>query len=149
MPRKNEKQDVARIEAVLDEFANALRKRDAAAAVAVYTDDAVAYDLAPPLRIESRQLHDPAYIQAWFDTWAGPIESQARDLTIRVDGDVAYAYGLRHMTGIKSDGQRVDLWFRATACLLRQNGDWKIAHAHNSVPFAMDGSSRALLDLKP
>lgn len=28
-------------------------------------------------------------------------------------------------------------------------GGWKIAHGHSSVPFAMDGSFRALLDLKP
>ena len=141
--------DVVRIEKVLDELARAIRSRDAAAAVAVYAEDAVAYDLAPPLSIESRQLRDPADIQAWFDTWAGPIESKARDLTIRVGGDVAYAFGLRHMTGTKSDGEEVDLWFRATACLLRRHGDWKIAHVHNSVPFAMDGSGRALLDLKP
>jgi hypothetical protein len=26
---------------------------------------------------------------------------------------------------------------------------WKIAHVHSSVPFAMDGGDRALLDLKP
>jgi len=149
MLRKNEKQDVARIEAVLDEFATALRKRDAAAAVAVYDGDAIAYDLAPPLSIDSPQLRDPAYIQAWFDTWAGPIESKARGLTIHVGGDIAYAFGLRHMTGIKTDGEKVDLWFRATACLIRRDGDWKITHVHNSVPFAMDGSDRALLHLKP
>ena len=59
------------------------------------------------------------------------------------------AFGLRHMTGIKKDGERIDLWFRATACVRRTTGGWKIAHVHNSVPFAMDGSGRALLDLRP
>lgn len=78
-----------------------------------------------------------------------PIESKPHGLTIRVGGDIAYAFGLRHMTGTKTDGQEVDLWFRATACLVRRDGGWKIAHVHNSVPFAMDGSGRALLDLKP
>jgi ketosteroid isomerase-like protein len=146
---KTDTADVARIRAVLDEFTTALRNTDAAAAVAVYAGDAVAYDLAPPLSIEGRQVRDPAGIQAWFDTWAGPIESKAQRLTIRVGGDIAYAFGLRHMTGTKTDGEKVDLWFRATACLVRQDGAWKIAHVHNSVPFAMDGSGRALLDLKP
>ena len=140
--------DTRQIRAVLDQFVAALRNKDAAAAVAVYADAAVAYDLAPPLSIEG-QLHDPAYIQAWFDTWKSPIESSAHGLTIRVGGDIAYAFGLRHMTGTKTDGVTVDLWFRATACLVRQGGAWKIAHVHNSVPFAMDGSGRALLDLKP
>ena len=31
----------------------------------------------------------------------------------------------------------------------REGGQWKVAHVHDSVPFAMDGSGRALLDLKP
>jgi ketosteroid isomerase-like protein len=146
---KNETPDVARIRAVLDQLTTAIRNRDAAAAVAVYDEDAVAYDLAPPLSIESRQVRDPAYIQTWFDTWAGPIESKPHGLAIRVDGDIAYAFGLQHMTGSKVDGEKVDLWFRATACLVRRDGVWKVAHVHNSVPFAMDGSGRALLDLKP
>jgi ketosteroid isomerase-like protein len=141
--------EVERIRAVLDALEGAIRKRDAAAAVAVYAEDAVAYDLAPPLRIEGRALRDPAGIQAWFDTWAGPIESKPHRLTIRVGGDIAYAFGLRHMSGTKVGGEKVDLWFRSTACLVREQGGWKIAHVHDSVPFAMDGSNRALLDLTP
>ena len=109
--------DAAQIRAVLEELTAAIRHKDAKAAVALYADDAVAYDLAPPLCIEGRHLRDPAYIQAWFDTWATPIESKARGLTIRVGGDIAYAFGLRHMSGTKNDGEEVDLWFRATACL--------------------------------
>jgi PhnB protein len=143
-----ENTDARQIRAVLDELINALRKKDAKAAVAAYADDAVAYDLAPPLSIQGKELRDPAGIQSWFDTWSGGIESKAQKLTIRVGGDVAYAFSLQHMTGTKIDGERVDLWFRATACFVRQGG-WKITHVHNSVPFAMDGSDRALLDLKP
>jgi ketosteroid isomerase-like protein len=137
------------VQEVLERFATALRSKDAAAAVAVYADDAVDYDLAPPLRIDTAQVRDPGYIQKWFDTWTGPIVSRAHNLTVRADGDIAYAFGLRHMTGTKTDGTKVDLWFRATACLERRSGTWKIVHMHNSVPFAMDGSDRALLDLKP
>ena len=142
-------QDVAQIRGVLQAFTDALHRRDAAAAVAVYADDAVAYDLAPPLSLEGAQLRDPAGIQSWFDTWKSPIESTAKELTIRVGGDIAYAFTLQHMVGTKTDGFDVDLWFRATACFVRRDGQWKIAHVHNSVPFAMDGSNRALLDLKP
>src|SRR4030095_1252632 len=75
--------DTARVSAVLDQFATALRNRDAAAGVALYADDAVDYDLAPPLRIDTRQGRDPAYIQEGFDTWASPIESQTHDVTRR------------------------------------------------------------------
>ena len=78
-----------------------------------------------------------------------PILSEARDLDVAVGGDVAYAYCLRHLTGRKRDGEDVDLWFRATACFRRERGRWRITHRHNSVPFAMDGTDKALLDLKP
>jgi ketosteroid isomerase-like protein len=53
------------------------------------------------------------------------------------------------MTGTKTDGEEVDLWFRATACFRREDGRWRITHMHNSVPFAMDGSGKALLSLRP
>jgi ketosteroid isomerase-like protein len=141
--------DEAAITELLAAYTAAIRAKDARAAVSRYARDVVAYDLAPPLRIDADAERDPANIQRWFDTWDGPIVSEARDLEIVVGDDVAYAFGLRHMTGTKTDGERVDLWFRATACFRREDGAWKIAHVHNSVPFAMDGSGRALLDLKP
>jgi ketosteroid isomerase-like protein len=113
------------------------------------TDDAVTFDLAPPLRVGPEANHDPAAREEWFDTWQSPIVSESHDLRIAVGGDLAYAFGLQHMTGKKKGGQEVDLWFRATACFRREAGRWRITHMHNSVPFAMDGSGRALLDLKP
>jgi ketosteroid isomerase-like protein len=141
--------DEAQIATLLDAYAAAIRAKDARATVAFYARDVVAYDLAPPLQIKAKAVRDPSYIQQWFDGWKGPIRSTAKDLEIVVGKDVAYAFGLRHMTGTKTDGERVDLWFRATAGFRREGGAWKIAHVHNSVPFAMDGSGRALLDLKP
>lgn len=141
--------DEAQITDLLDTYTAAIRAKDARATVALYTRDVVAYDLAPPLQIQANAVRDPDYIQQWFDTWDGPIVSEARDLEIVVGENIAYAFGLRHMTGTKTDGERVDLWFRATGCFRREDGTWRIAHVHNSVPFAMDGSGRALLDLKP
>ena len=141
--------DAEQISNLLEGYAAAIRAKDAHATVAFYTHDVVAFDLAPPLRIPTNDVRDPKYIQRWFDTWDGPIETEGRDLELVVGDDVAYASELRHMTGTKTDGEAVDLWFRSTACLRRDDGGWKIAHIHNSVPFAMDGSDRALLDLEP
>jgi PhnB protein len=141
--------DESQITELLDAYADAIAAKDARATVAFYARDVIVYDLAPPLRIPPKDVRDPTYIQKWFDTWDGPIHSEPRDLEIVVGDDVAYAVGLRHMTGTKKDGEQADLWFRATACLRREDGGWKITHIHNSVPFAMDGSDRALLDLKP
>jgi ketosteroid isomerase-like protein len=134
---------------LLDDFARALYEKDAATAIAPLADDAVAFDLAPPLKQDADVMHDPARLEEWFVTWESPIVSEAVERTVVVDRDVAYAYGIQRMTGTKTDGEEVELFFRATACFRRDNGRWRITHMHNSVPFAMDGSDKALLHLKP
>ena len=91
--------DERQIAELLGALTDAIRSKNARAVIALYTDDVTAYDLPPPLRIGSGPLHDPAYLQQWFDTWDGPIESGAHDVEIVVGGDVGYAFGLRHMTG--------------------------------------------------
>ena len=53
------------------------------------------------------------------------------------------------MTGTKKDGEKADLWVRVTVGLRRIDGAWKITHQHTSVPFLMDGSFKAAVDLKP
>jgi ketosteroid isomerase-like protein len=42
-----------------------------------------------------------------------------------------------------------DVWARQTLCFERLGGTWKIVHEHISVPFYMDGSVKAAVDLKP
>jgi ketosteroid isomerase-like protein len=137
------------IRGVLADFTSAIRDKDAARVIAPLAADEVTFDLAPPLKMGPEQTHDPAALEEWFETWEGPIVSESHDLEVAVGGDIAYAYGMQHMTGTKKGGGRVDLWFRATACFRRENERWRITHMHNSVPFAMDGSGKALVDLKP
>jgi ketosteroid isomerase-like protein len=141
--------DELEIRGVLADFTRAIHDKDATQAIASLSDDEVTFDLAPPLRHGPDTTHDTASLEEWFETWRTPIISESHDLIVAVGGDVAYAYGVQHMTGTKKDGENVDLWFRATACFRREDGRWRITHMHNSVPFAMDGSAKALLDLKP
>ena len=141
--------DEDQIRSVLAAFTRGLQAKDAAAVIAPLADDEVTFDLAPPLRMGPDVTHDPAHLEEWFSTWDGPIVSTSRDLEIAVGGDVAYAFGMQHLTGTKKDGEEVDLWFRATACFRREGSRWRITHMHNSVPFAMDGSYRAQVGLTP
>ena len=141
--------DEKQIRNLLDDFTRAIHDKDAAGVIETLTKDAVIFDLAPPLRHGPKANHDRKPLEEWFATWKSPITSQSKDLEIAIGGDVAYSYGLQHMTGTKMDGEKVDLWFRATACFRREGGRWGITHMHNSVPFAMDGSGKALLELKP
>jgi ketosteroid isomerase-like protein len=58
-------------------------------------------------------------------------------------------HGLLWLAGTKRGGGRNGLWLRTTWALAREGGAWAVVHEHQSVPFAMDGSDRALLDLQP
>jgi ketosteroid isomerase-like protein len=105
----------------------------------------VGYTLAPPLKASGGK----AGLAAWFATWDGPIGYQMRDLRIVAGEEAGFAHSLIHMTGRKTDGEVVDLWFRQTFGLKLLRGVWKIVHEHGSVPYYMDGSFRAAIDLEP
>jgi uncharacterized protein YndB with AHSA1/START domain/ketosteroid isomerase-like protein len=138
--------DQAAIRAIFGDRTNALFGKSVDLAVKHVADHVVSYDLPPPLQYVGPGRDG---LQQWFDTWDGPIALAMADLTVEASGDVAFAYGLGHMTGTKKDGENVDLWMRCTAGLRRIDGAWKITHQHASVPFYMDGSFKAAVDLKP
>ena len=137
------------IRAVLNDFAAAITAKDAHRAVAHYAPDVVSFTLAPPLRYAGDEVTDPAGIDGWFRTWDGPIGYDIGERVIEAGGDIAFCHGLTHLTGTKTDGHRVDLWFRSTVGLRRTAAGWQITHEHDSTPFYMDGSDRAATDLRP
>jgi uncharacterized protein (TIGR02246 family) len=140
--------DDLEIRRLIEARQQAHRNKDAGAIAAPYAEDAERYDLAPPL------VHrgvDREALDQWLATWEGPITIDTQDLEIAVDGALAVAHGLARMRGRKVEGDErdVDLWFRTTLVLKKRDGRWQIVHEHESVPFYMDGSFRAALDLKP
>ncbi len=139
--------DEAEIRALVAAVQRGHRDKDAAAIRAAYAEDVVTFDLAPPLR--SVMDSDSGALQAWLDTWDGPIELTDRDLAIEIDGDLACAYGYSRLGGKQAGGEAVTLWLRLTLCLRRREGAWQVVHEHSSVPFRMDGSFKAALDLEP
>ena len=140
--------EIATANAVTDVF-EALRQgleaRDAAAICALYLPDALIFDLAPPLG----KPIDEAELALWLSSWAGPVERQTRDLRISVSGDMAVAHGFVHISAPTHEGEVAAWWMRTTTLLQRRDGRWLIAHEHESVPFEMDGSFRAMLGLEP
>ena len=139
----------AEIRALVEERAEAVRTKDVVRAMATLADDVTAFELAPPLALGPAQVRDEAALEAWFAGWEGPLEVEIRDLAVAASGDVGFCHSLNRLGGIRIDGRKVSFWMRSTLGLRRIGGAWKIAHAHTSVPFQMDGSFRAALDLTP
>jgi ketosteroid isomerase-like protein len=139
----------AEIRALIEERVAALRRKDAKGFVARQAADYSLYSLysmGSPLAADQASVED---VDAWFASWRGPLGYEVRDLDITADGGVAFCHGFARMTGTKTDGESVDLWFRITLGLRRAADGWVIVHEHESVPFYMDGSLRAAVDLKP
>jgi PhnB protein len=138
----------AEIRALLAQYAKALHAKDVDAVMACYAPDVVAFDLAPPLAHRGAETIR-AGLREWFPTWTSGIRIETDDLAIEVEGDLAVCRSFNHMTGKRTSGEDADLWFRATVCLRRIGGAWKVIHEHASVPFQMDGSYKAAIDLTP
>jgi PhnB protein len=136
----------AQVRAVIEQWADAIRRKDADVASSHVASGYVHFSLAPPLVDAGSGAAD---LDAWFRTWDGPLELELRDLTVMAGDDVAFSHGLNRLAGNKRDEGRQELWFRSTLGFRKIEGGWKIVHEHESVPFYMDGSMRAAVDLKP
>jgi ketosteroid isomerase-like protein len=139
--------DEAAILAVVETMRRAQHDKDPALFAAQFTSDAAIYNLAPPL---AHHGIDVAEKQAWLDSWATPVDIEARDLKVTVSGDFAFCHGYLRMRGTKKGADHgVDFWMRETLCLERKGHTWQIIHEHTSVPFYMDASTRPAFDLQP
>ncbi|HEX8839101.1 MAG TPA: nuclear transport factor 2 family protein [Sphingomicrobium sp.] len=138
----------AQIRAIIDERIAAIRAKDARAATACVAEDVVAFELAPPLALPPGAAADVQGLAAWLSGFA-EVDVEVRDLAIEAGDRVAFARALHHLTGRRTDGRPVSLWMRSTLCFRREEGGWRVAHAHTSVPFHKDGSFRAAVHLEP
>ena len=144
--QNNKATDEAGIRSLIDQRVKALYAKDAEAVISCFTLDHVPFTLAPPL--VSTMTGAKEY-DSWFATWQGPIGTEIRDLDIVVSGDLGISHSLNLMSGRSVGGHEVELWYRQTLSFRKVDGAWKIAHEHSSVPFYMDGSFGAAIDLKP
>lgn len=149
MAAKNDKANhQTQIRRILDHWAEAVRAKDVDGVMSHYVTDIVAFDLAPPLQYRGADAYRENW-EAWFPTFRGPIGYELHDLNIVASEDLAFCHSFNRITGTRTSDEKTDVWVRATVCCRRIDGKWKIVHEHQSVPFYMDGSYRAAVDLRP
>lgn len=134
------------IRTLIDQWAGGIARKDVDLVASLTDPKAVRFYLAPPLEAD-QPLNEN--LEEWFGTFEGEIGYEIRQLGITAADGLAYSHSLHHLTGRKKAGEAVDLWFRETMCFRKTDDRWIITHAHESVPFLMDGSGRAALNLKP
>jgi len=139
--------DEAEIRRRIESWAQALRAKDLNGLWSHYAPDILVFDLAPPLQHQG-DAHRRAFAE-WLPTFQGPIGFEMRDLAVTSGGDVAFSHSVNRLTGKRTSGEMTDVWVRSTVCFRRIDDRWMVVHEHSSVPFYMDGSYRASVDLKP
>jgi ketosteroid isomerase-like protein len=141
--------DKNEIRRVIEGRAATLQTGDVKALLAYDAPRVVKFSLAPPLR-QQTDAQDPEPVERWMATFEAPPRREVTDLEIEAAGDVAYATSLDCLTATpKGMPDSFSLWYRVTLGLRKVDGQWLITHEHESVPFEMDGSFKASIDLKP
>ncbi|WP_409184439.1 YybH family protein [Amycolatopsis sp. VS8301801F10] len=132
---------------LLAERTAAMHEKDPQRVVASYTEKAVKFDLAPPLRSTGASAESVAQ---WLSTFDGPVSYTYHDEEITVSGELAVVAALAKLTATpRGLSEPFTLWFRTTLALRHKENGWLVEHEHNSTPFHMDGSFRAAVDLQP
>ncbi len=137
----------AAILAIIEARANAVRAGDVETMMVDVADDVVIFDVVDPLRRQGKASSRERAAQ-WLESYDGPPSWENRHVNVVTDGDVAFSYGLSHVTGRLETGADIDMWFRTTLCFRRTGGRWRIVHDHGSVPFDPE-SGKASLALQP
>ncbi len=139
--------DQAQIVKLMDHWANAIRTRDVEARTENYSKNVALFDVIEPLEYFGVDAVRRRAAE-WFSSFQGPLDFEMHDLRIATDADVAFAHSLNHVHGTKTDGNELDMWWRATVCFRKMDDRWMVTHEHNSVPFNVE-SGRASLNLRP
>lgn len=149
MPKTRAANDEAEIRQVYDRWAKAFRAHDVDAIMSIYApgNDLVAYDVVPPLQYRGKDAYRKDY-EEFLAQYEGPIDTEFRDLRIVAGDGVAFIHCVERISGTLKNGQKSEVWVRATSGLRKINGQWLILHDHISVPADL-ATGKAALDLKP
>ena len=139
--------DEVQIRALIDDRLKAVRAKDINGAMSSSASDILSFDVIDPLQYVG--LHAlRKRLEGWFASFQGPIGHEICELNITAGNDVAFSHSLNRVIGTKTDGNKIDMYWRATGCYRKIDGKWMVTHEHNSVPFDPE-SGKATLDLKP
>ncbi|MGB6940738.1 MAG: nuclear transport factor 2 family protein, partial [Xanthobacteraceae bacterium] len=107
--------------------------------LANHLSDVLIYDVLAPMKYEGVT----AYRQSW-DEWQpntqGEGQFDLQDLSVTAGADVAFAHCFIKCGGVLPNGKTFEDLVRATFCLRKVSGSWKVAHQHISKPIQLTGA---------
>ncbi|HVJ84937.1 MAG TPA: SgcJ/EcaC family oxidoreductase [Caulifigura sp.] len=125
--------DIAALNALIRDWAAAVRAKDVDRVVSHHAPDLLMYDVVGPLRSQGIDAYRTSWTEQFFP-WAGSDgRFELRDIAITPGADVAFATGLIDCGGTEH-GQRVEFTLRLTIGFEKRDGQWVIVHEHHSEP---------------
>jgi ketosteroid isomerase-like protein len=128
---------VTTISHLLDSQAAAVCNRDISTATDNYAPEVVIFDVVGPLRHPTGNTTVRKRLEDWFSTFApdAPILFEITDRSISAEDHLGFTHSLNHVHAGLQDGAVLDMFWRETLSWRKIDGQWKIVHAHSSVPF--------------
>lgn len=121
---------------VLQQWTKATRTGEQDEILANHLSDVLIYDVLAPMKYDGAA----AYRASWGD-WQpetnGEGQFDLEDLEITAGDSVAFAHGFIRCGGELPDGKKFEDLVRATFCLRKVSGQWKVAHQHISKPISV------------
>jgi ketosteroid isomerase-like protein len=126
--------DHDQVQQLLLQWASATRKGLRDEVLSNHSPDALIFDVLWPMKHEGAE----AYRRSW-DGWQPDTQGEGtfefEDLAVCAGADVAFAHGFIRCGGTLPNGKVFTDLVRATFCLRKANGAWKVAHQHISKPW--------------
>ncbi|MDX8498242.1 nuclear transport factor 2 family protein [Mesorhizobium sp. VK4C] len=124
--------DAGQIRALIEQWAEAVRRKDMDGILRHHAPDFIMFDVPPPLQSKG--------IEAYRDTWPlffgaspNPPVFDIVDLKITAGAEVAFAVALMRCV-LVTQTESCDLDFRLTIGFEKIAGQWTFMHEHHSVP---------------
>ncbi len=131
--------DAAQVRLLLQQWATATRNGQLNDVLANHLPDVLIYDVLAPMKYEGAA----AYRQSW-DDWQPDTQGEGQfdleELSVTAGAEVAFAHCFIRCGGVLPSGKTFEDLVRATFCLLKESGSWRVAHQHISKPVQFAGA---------
>lgn len=135
------------IKAIIEKRVSAIKDRNVEMEMANYSKDVISYDVVGQLKYVGADAIKNR-LNEWLSTLDQIIDFEITDVKITSTSEIAYCCSLNHINAKTFNGNKLEMFWRETACFKKMQGIWKITHVHSSVPFNAE-NGMASTRLKP
>jgi ketosteroid isomerase-like protein len=128
--------DIEHIRQVLERWAETTRLGQLDEILTNHAEDCLIYDVLPPMQYEGTEAYRRSW-EGWHPETTGEGQFALQDLSITADENLAFAHAFIQCGGADPNGKVFADTVRATFCLGKIDGNWKVQHQHISKPLQL------------